>query len=126
MPRIILYLIAATYFGNAMFMWFAPMTWYESVPGVSAMGPFNLHFVRDIALIYLVSAGAFAWGVKKWDKTALVFGALWPCLHAVFHIWIWAGMRGFAFDLVSLTNLVGIQIPAWVGLFMALKLKTSR
>jgi len=121
MWRLILYVIAVTYLGNAAYMWFAPEAWYKAVPGVSAMGPFNLHFVKDIALVYLVSAGAFAWGVKNLDKTALIFGALWPCLHALFHIWIWAAMRGFAFDLVALVNLVGIQVPAWAGLIGARK-----
>lgn len=123
MWRIVLYLIAATYLGNALYMWFTPLRWYENTPGVSMMGPFNLHFVRDIAFVYLVSATAFAWGVKKHDRTALIFGATWPCLHALFHIWIWAMMRGFAFDIVSLVNLVGIQTPAWLALWTAFKYK---
>ncbi|NNC38343.1 MAG: hypothetical protein EX271_01365 [Acidimicrobiales bacterium] len=115
MWKSILYVIAFYNFVLALYMWFAPMAWYEATPGVAAMGPFNLHFIRDVALAYLVSALAIIWGLKKWDKTAAVFGALWPCLHALFHIWIW-GARGFPFDQVFAVNVFGIQLPAWLAM----------
>jgi len=105
----------------ALFMWFYPQAWYDATPGVAAMGPFNLHFIRDVALAYLVSALAIGWGLRKQDKTALVFGALWPCLHALFHIWIWI-MRGFPFDQVAAVNFFGIQLPAWLALLAALRM----
>ena len=68
-------------------MWFAPHTWYETVPGIAMMGPFNLHFVRDIALIFGMSSAALAYGALKHDRTAAVCGAAWPALHALFHVW---------------------------------------
>ena len=39
--------------GNAIFMLVAPITWYETTPGVVLTGPPNIHFIRDIGLIYL-------------------------------------------------------------------------
>lgn len=119
MWRPILLLIAALHFANALAMWFAPHAWYEAVPGVAMMGPFNLHFVRDIALAFGMSAGALAYGAARLDRTAAVCGAAWPCLHALFHIWIWFG-RGLPLDEIARVNLTGIQIPAWLALAAAL------
>ena len=123
MWRIILIVLAIFFIGSAAVMWFAPQWWYDATPGVAMMGPFNLHFIRDVALAFLVSGGAMAWGYFKHDKTAMVFGALWPCLHAVFHIWIWVTMRGMPFDQIAAVNLFGIQMPAWLGLVAAFKSK---
>ena len=118
MWRPVLFLIAASHFANALVMWFAPHAWYEAVPGVAMMGPFNLHFVRDIALAFGMSAGALAYGAYRFDRSAAVCGAAWPCLHAIFHIWIWFA-RGVPFDQIALVNLTGIQIPAWLALAAA-------
>lgn len=122
--RIILFLIALYYLALAAMMWLAPMSWYESTPGVAMMGPFNLHFIRDVALAYLVSGAALFWGARKSDKTALVFGAAWPALHALFHLYIWV-MRGVPFDLIAAVNFGGIQLPAWVALAIALRQKRA-
>jgi len=120
MWRPVLFLIAAMNAGNALTMWVMPHTWYEMVPGVAMMGPFNPHFVRDIALAFGMSAAALAWGALRLDRSAAICGAAWPCLHALFHVWIWAIHRGAPFDQIALVNLTGIQIPAWLALAAAL------
>lgn len=125
MAKIILSTIAVIYGVNALIMWFAPEFWYETTPGVAMMGPFNLHFVRDIALIYLLAAAAFVWAVRENNQTAGYVGAAWPCMHALFHLQIWMA-RGFPFDEISATNLVGIQIPAWVALYLISQMPTSK
>lgn len=114
MWRPILFLIAALHICAALSMWFTPHHWYETVPGVAMMGPFNLHFIRDIALAFGMSAGALAWGALRFDRSAALCGAAWPCLHAIFHISIWLG-RGMPFDQIALVNLIGIQLPAWLA-----------
>lgn len=119
MWRPVLFLIAALNFGAALSMWFTPHHWYEAVPGVAMMGPFNLHFIRDIALAFGMSAGAMAYGALKFDRTAALCGAAWPCLHAIFHKWIWIE-RGMPFDQIALVNLIGIQLPAWLAFAAAL------
>ena len=48
---------AAVLGGNGLAMLFAGLWWYGVVPGVTATGPYNPHFVRDIGAAYLV-AGA--------------------------------------------------------------------
>lgn len=121
MARPVLLIIAVLYACNALYMWFAPVVWYERVPGVSMTGPYNLHFIRDIALAYLVSAGALAYGALKIERAVAVLGAAWPGLHALFHVWIWIA-RGLPADQVALANLLGIQLPAWLGLAAAFTL----
>lgn len=121
MWKIILIVVGLGHLGSALFMWFAPQVWYARVPGVAVMGPYNLHFVRDIALIFLVSAMALVWGGVRRDQTACVIGALWPVFHAVFHLWIW-GARGLPLDLVAVTNLAGVQVPGWLAVLATVQL----
>jgi len=118
MWKSVLVVLGAVAVGNGIFMWFAPMAWYEAVPGVADMGPFNLHFIRDIALVFTFSGGAINVGVWKVRPDFALAGAAWPAMHALFHIQIWTA-RGFPFDEVALVNLVGIQLPAWLALFAA-------
>ena len=70
MWRGILIGVAIYNLGLAGYLWFAPHAWYERTPGVAMMGPFNLHFIRDVALAYLASAAALGWGAWKRDVTA--------------------------------------------------------
>ena len=110
---------------TAAYMWVATLHWYDTVPGVSQTGPMNFHFAKDVALAYLASGVALIWAGARHDKSAAIFGVAWPTLHALFHIWIWFH-RGAPLDLVALINLIGIQVPAFVGVLAALTLNTER
>ena len=125
MTKTLIYALGTFYLASAAYMWVWPEQWYVSVPGVQMMGPFNLHFIRDVALMFLMSAAALGWAAAKADVSAGVCGAAWPCLHALFHIWIW-GARGFPLDVIALTNLLGIQLPAWLALWAVLRLRAER
>lgn len=107
---------------TAAYMWAATQHWYHTIPGVALTGPLNVHFAKDVALAYLASGAALLWAGIKHDKSAGICGASWLVLHAVFHIWIWFH-RGTPFDLIALTNLIGIQVPAFSGFFAAASLK---
>ncbi len=122
MHKTILWVIGSIYTLNALVMWFAPMWWYETVPGITMMGPFNLHFVRDIGLVYLVAGVGLIYGTRA--HQVAFFACLWPSLHALFHAWIFV-QRGMPFDLVAATNLVLIQFPAWVSVWSATRLFQS-
>ena len=78
MMHLVLYAVGGLYLVTAVFMFVAPQSFYDSAPGVAMMGPFNLHFIRDAGLAFLVSGGAIVWGALKVDRTAMVFGVLWP------------------------------------------------
>lgn len=119
--KFVLFGVAGLYLSTAIYMFVAPEAFYNGTPGVAMMGPFNTHFIRDAGLAFLTSGAALLWGALKADRAVAVFGAAWPCLHALFHIWIFFA-RGFPADEVALVNLVGIQLPAWLALAAALKL----
>ena len=121
MWKYILYGLGGLSIVNGLIMWFAPMFWYETVPGLVAMGPFNLHFIRDIALVFAFSGGAMIYGAAKDSASVAIAGACWPAMHALFHIQIWFA-RGLPFDDVAFTNLVAIQAPSWLALFAAWQL----
>ncbi|MCR9080230.1 MAG: hypothetical protein NXH78_14130 [Hyphomonadaceae bacterium] len=122
MLKLALYVVAGLYLSTGIYMFVAPQAFYDGTPGVAMMGPFNTHFIRDAGLAFLVSGGGLLWGGLNRNHAVAVFGAIWPCLHALFHVWIWVA-RGVPFDLVALVNWGGIQLPAWLALVAAWKLK---
>ncbi|HHL42472.1 MAG TPA: hypothetical protein ENJ42_02545 [Hellea balneolensis] len=118
MARWIIWGVGLSYIGNALVMWFAPHFWYENVPGIVEMGLYHKHLIRDVGLVYLVSGAGLLWAFK--NPSVAVFAALWPALHALYHIAIFFD-RGLPLDIISGTNLMLIQIPAWASLWAALK-----
>ena len=80
---------------NALAMLFASFWWYNAVPGVTATGAYNPHFVRDIGAAYLVVAGGLGWfawrPIQGWP--ALVASAAFLVLHAFIHVF--DANRGF-------------------------------
>lgn len=125
MHRALLYAAALYYLAAGAYMLIDPAVWYARTPGVIATGPFNSHFVRDIALAFIVSGGAIALGTAGAVRQTALAGAAWPCLHALFHLLIWFA-RGLPVDLVAAVNLAGIQLPAWLALWAAWRFKTSK
>lgn len=120
MMRLVQWVLVGWFFMLAVWMFSSPMSWYEFTPGVAEMGPFNTHFVMDIGLVFFASAAAMAYGLWRADQTALVCGAVWPVLHAIFHLFIWIE-RGVPFDLIAFSNLFALQLPAWAALILALQ-----
>ena len=81
-------LLAAMLAANALAMLLAGPWWYGAVPGVTATGPYNAHFIKDIGAIYLVCAAAlaaFAWRPAKAAPT-LAAASAFLVLHAAIHI----------------------------------------
>ncbi len=109
---------------TAGYMWVATQHWYDTVPGVTLTGPMNFHFAKDVALAYLVSGTALIWAAIHQNRPVGICGAAWLVLHALFHIGMWVH-RGIPFDFIALTNLIGIQLPAFAALFSAMSLKSE-
>ena len=116
--RPLLLFIASLNLMTGVVIFFAPQFFYDTVPGVSMMGPFNLHFIRDAGLAYFGSGLLLGLAWRREEYAFALGGALWPCLHALFHIQIWLA-RGALVDQVAITNLFGIQLSAWAALFSA-------
>lgn len=119
--RPLLLAIALLNMATGVTIFFAPQFFYDTIPGVSMMGPFNLHFIRDAGLAYFGSGLLLALAWRRGEYAFGFGGALWPCLHALFHLQIWFA-RGAQVDLVALTNLAGIQVPAWAALWVLWRL----
>jgi hypothetical protein len=126
MGRIIAGLLAIVLGANGLAMLLAGLWWYGMVPGVTATGPFNPHFVRDIGAAYLVTAGglaAFAWRPSEaWP--ALVAAAAFLTLHAAIHVFDAAcGTRPLQ-DVAR--DFGGVYLPAVLTLAIAYRRPTTR
>jgi len=122
MPRIILFIIAAISILTGLYIFFAPQAFYDATPGLDLMGPFSVHFIKDVGLAFLASGGAMGWGALKFNRAAAICGATWPLLHALFHIQIW-GMRGFPFDFIFFFDAGAVMFPAFIAMWAATNLK---
>ena len=119
MVRILCWLQTVVLGGNGLVMLFAGLWWYGLVPGVTATGPYNPHFVRDIGAAYLVcgvSHAAFALRPRiAWS--ALAASAAFLILHAGVHVFdAVCGTKPFA-DLAR--DFMGVFLPAFVALGLA-------
>jgi hypothetical protein len=121
MPRIVSGLLAAILGANGLAMLVAGLWWYGVVPGVTATGPYNPHFVRDIGAAYLAAAGGLGWFAARpregWP--ALAAAAAFLTLHAAIHVFDAAcGTRPLA-DITR--DLAGIYLPAILTVLIALR-----
>lgn len=112
MSRIVCAVLAVILGVNALAELAAPFWWYGVVPGVTATGAFNPHFVRDIGAAYLAAVlglGWFAWRpAQGWP--ALVAGALFLIVHAAIHVFdASCSASGWA-DLIR--DFPGVYLPA--------------
>lgn len=104
---------------NGLAMLLTPDAWFHGVPGVSATGPFNPHFVRDVGAAYLLTGVAFL-ALLRAPAAARPYalaGVVFLLAHAVIHL------LEAAFGLQSLAHLLG-DLPAvfavpLLGLFAA-------
>ncbi|HVI91271.1 MAG TPA: hypothetical protein VM659_23455 [Dongiaceae bacterium] len=84
--RIISSLLALFYGVNGLVMLFLPVFWYGTVPGVTATGPLNLHFVRDIGLGFLAASAALALFTRCRDRRLLWPAVIFLAGHAMLHL----------------------------------------
>jgi hypothetical protein len=121
MTRILAALFAVLLGGNGLAMLFAGLWWYGVVPGVTATGPFNPHFVRDIGAAYLVTGASLGWFAARPREAwpALVGSAAFLTLHAAIHVFDAAcGTKPLA-DVTR--DLAGVYLPALITLAIALR-----
>lgn len=113
-------LLAALLAANAAYMLLAAEAWYQSVPGVTATGPFNHHFVGDIGLAFLAAAVAlFAGSLKPERLSALALpAAIFLAGHALLHL-IGYGKHADG-NGTWLTDVVAIHLPALMALWLTL------
>ena len=114
-------LLGVALIANGVFMLVAPADWYVAVPGVTATGPFNQHFLRDIGLIFLLLGGAFVVGAAQPHLRVALWAApsIWLTGHALFHLWeVAVGICSPSviprdFSAVTLPAIIGIALTVW-------------
>jgi hypothetical protein len=119
--RVMLLILGAFHILGGLWMLAAPAAWYASIPGIAATGPFNPHFITDIALAFIASGTGLILGARKapWAGSVAAAGATWPALHALFHVWTWLSM-GFPRALpVALSEVPGVVAIGALGAALA-------
>ncbi len=110
--------LAFLFAANGLAMLLVPETWFHQVPGVSATGPFNPHFVRDVGAAYLLTGVAFLALVRtSAARPYALAGIVFLLAHALIHL------VEATLGLQSLAHLLG-DLPAvfavpLLGLFAA-------
>ncbi len=89
------------------------------------MGPYNKHFVLDVSFAFLASGIAVQLGAIQSNKLASMMGALWPLMHALFHITIWI-RRDFIIDRVSVSDFLAVIIPGLLVMLLAIRFNEVR
>jgi hypothetical protein len=123
MQRIVTGLLGVFLGANALAMLVAPLWWYGAVPGVTATGPFNPHFVADIGMAYLVVTGGLAWFAWRPGQgwPALVAATAFLALHGLVHLRDAALSPVCGHDL--LRDLPGVFAPALIAAWVAVTAK---
>ena len=104
---------------NGLAMLAAPQGWFWTVPGVSATGGYNQHFIRDIGILYtLVGASFLAGPWLRAGRAALwSLAAAWLAGHAFFHVWeVAVGICGT--DAIP-RDFMGVTLPAIIAVLLA-------
>src|SRR2546426_6859603 len=122
------YIIASiTSLVNGAWMLLFPQSWYTEFPAdIPHTGPFNPHFVRDLGVVYLVVALAFAWSAMHLDRSRPVHLALTVFFlgHALIHLAdITAGRLPHSHWLIDLP---GVFVPALIMLITAMPFVRKR
>lgn len=125
MSRIVCAVLAAILALNALAQLFAPFWWFGVVPGVTATGAYNPHFVRDVGAAYLAAALGLGWfaarPVQGWP--ALVAGALFLALHAAIHVFDASCSASTLKDLIR--DFPGVYLPALAATAVAVTRKPA-
>jgi uncharacterized membrane protein len=119
--RLFLVILGIALVVNGIFMLVAPQGWYDAMPGVAMTGPFNPHFISDIAMAFLASGASLALGARTGLAAAVIAcsGATWPALHALVHAASWFS-HGFPADRkMAFTEVVGVVLIGGLGVLLA-------
>jgi len=107
--------------GNGLWMLIAPEAWYAAIPGVSATGPINHHFIADIGLAFLASGAGLMLGARNMRAAGAfaVAGASWSALHALLHLWGWLHEGLPASASIAISEGAGVMLVGALGAALA-------
>ncbi len=113
-----LWALVAYYLITGLFISIAPLTFYETGPGVSDTGPYNMHFLLDVGFAFTISALGVAYGIYRDLKPLVIFGSAWLVVHGVFHLVLWF-LHTDPGSEAAITDLVLVVLPAALLAYLA-------
>lgn len=119
MRRGVAAILGILFAANGTWMIGAPFHWYASIPGVTATGPANGHFIRDVGCGYFVVALALIWLAysPRLAWPAALAGAGFLLLHALVHVWDTAAGREHTHRLLA--EVPTVILPAFLVCWLA-------
>ena len=118
MKQTLLWALVAFYLLTGLYLAITPISFYETAPGVSDTGPYNMHFIRDVGFAFIVSALGIAFGLRRKLKVLIVFGSAWLVAHGLFHLVLWFQHSNHT-SATALTDLAIVVLPAGVLAYLA-------
>ena len=117
--QILIALVALFCLVNGGIMLWGPHDWYQSLPTVQTTGPYNQHFVRDIALAYLTCGIVLGYAARfpsgRW--LAALAGVLWLTMHGAFHVWeLLSGIGAQHVFWMDAPGVLGPPLLVWIAL----------
>lgn len=122
MVRGALFFFSAAFMVTGVYIFVQPRAFFDMTPGLSMMGGYNVHLVRDVGLAFLACAGAIGWGAWKYNRPVVLAGCAWIALHGIFHAQIWMA-RSFSLDHIFWFDLFAVIIPAAIVTALAARLQ---
>ena len=122
--RVVLIILGLAHFVTGPVAFLAPEQFYDAIPGLKMMGPYNVHFIRDVGLAFMASGGAVLYGALKPSRAVAIAGAVWPFLHGLFHVQIQIA-RGLPMDLIMWFDLFAVILPALAMMALAWRLEEA-
>ena len=101
---------------NGLYMLIDPILWFDTTPGVQRTGAPNVHFIRDIGLIYLQAGAMMLIGLQMAQlRFVLTLSAgVWLLGHAVFHfVEASCGIISWTQFLIDIPGVIvpGVAVP---------------
>lgn len=121
MNRALLIIVGLLWVATGLSIFADPHGFYDRTPGLAMMGPYNVHFIRDVGLAFVAAGTSAAVGAWRRNRSLAFAGTVWPFLHALFHIQIWSH-RGFPFDAIAGFDFVAVMAPAFLAVMLAWRL----
>jgi hypothetical protein len=118
MSRRVLLAIGLLWVATGALIFADPRGFHDRTPGLALMGPYSVHFIRDVGLAFLAAGTATAVGAWRRNRSVALAGTGWPLLHALFHVQIWSH-RGFPLDAIAAFDLVAVITPALLATSLA-------
>lgn len=123
----LLWTLAILTAANAVWMLVQPASWYTELPaGVPDFGPYNEHFVRDIACAFAMVAAALGWAAQRPSLRAplVSLAALFLMAHASLHVF--DTYRGVVSADHWWIDFPGVYLPAAITFCLALQAHARR